>query len=120
MHDLRERVGARIYKKEEFLLRQEVMIYRRRLSLWQAAKHKNKPWNLFTAKMKGTTCLDPVDQVHNTVLMPVDAESVTKQASRSVESSPDAEAFEHTYAAAKKLVHDFGDYHLLQGRMLIY
>jgi hypothetical protein len=120
MHDLWERVGARIYKKEEFLLlRQEVVIYRRRLSLWQAAKHKNKPWKFFTAKMKGTTCLDPVDQVQNTILTPVGPESVIKQASHSVGSSPDAETFEHTYAAAKKLVHEFGDYHLLQGRMVI-
>lgn len=69
--------------------------------------------------MKEITCLDPINQLHNTILMPVGPESVIKQTSHSVGSSPDAEAFEHTYAAAKKLMHDFGGYHLLQGRMVI-
>jgi hypothetical protein len=59
--------------------------------------------------MKGITCLDPIDQVHDTILTPVDPKSVIKPTHQSLGSSPDAEAFEHTYTTAKRLVHDFGE-----------
>jgi hypothetical protein len=62
--------------------------------------------------MKAVTCLDPIDQVHDTILIPVNPKPVIKQARHSLGLSPDAEAFKHTYGAAKKLVRDFGDYYL--------
>ena len=59
--------------------------------------------------MKGITCLDPIDQVHDTILTPVDLKSVIKQTNHPLGLSPEEEAFEHTYTTAKKLVHDFGE-----------
>ena len=56
--------------------------------------------------MKGITCLDPIDQAHDTIVTPMGPKS---QTNRSLGLSPDSEGFKHTYAAAKKLVHDFGD-----------
>jgi hypothetical protein len=69
---------------------------------------------LIIAKMKAITCLDPIDQAHDTILAPVDPKPIVKQTSHSLGLSPDAEAFQHTYAAARKLVHDFGDCYLPQ------
>lgn len=59
--------------------------------------------------MKTITCLDPIDQVNDTILTPLDPKSLIKQTEHSLGLSPDAEDFKHTYAAAKRLVHDFGD-----------
>jgi hypothetical protein len=59
--------------------------------------------------MKAIRCLDPVGQVNEIFMTPVEPRSVTKETEHSLGLSPDAEGFEHTYAAAKKLVHDFGD-----------
>ena len=61
--------------------------------------------------MKGITCLDPIDQVHDTILTPVDLQSVIKH-NDSLGLSPDEEAFEHTYTTAKRLGHDFGEWEL--------
>lgn len=59
--------------------------------------------------MKAITCLDPVGQVNEICITRVEPRSVTKETEHSLGLSPDAEGFEHTYASAKKLVHDFGD-----------
>lgn len=60
-------------------------------------------------KMKAITCLDPIDQVDDTILTSVDPKSLIKQTEHSLELSPDTEDSEHAYTAAKRLVHDFID-----------
>ena len=66
--------------------------------------------DIIVAKMKAITCLDPIDHVNETFITTVEPKSVNKETEHnSLGLSPDAEGFEHTYAAAKKLVHDFGD-----------
>jgi hypothetical protein len=45
--------------------------------------------------MKAITCLDPIDQAHETILTPVDPKSVVKQTSHSLGLYSDADPQTH-------------------------